>query len=73
VTTDATTRLSRPDAARYLGLSIGTLRNYDRDGKLVPERDQHGQCWYPLPVLDEFVSVNVLLCSRGERPPRVAP
>jgi hypothetical protein len=66
---DATpARLSRPDAARYLGLSIGTLRNYDREGKLVAERDERGQWWYPLAALDAFVSVNQLLCSRGERP-----
>ncbi len=68
VTTDETTRLSRPDAARYLGLSIGTLRNYDAQGKLVAERDERGQWWYPLAALDAFVAVNVLLCSRGERP-----
>ena len=70
MTTDATTRLSRPDAARYLGLSIGTLRNYDAQGKLVAERDERGQWWYPLATLDEFASLNVLLCSRGERAAR---
>lgn len=72
MTTDATTRLSRPDAARYLGLSIGTLRNYDRDGKLVAERDERGQWWYPLTALDDFAALNVLLCSRGERAGRTA-
>jgi hypothetical protein len=56
-----------------LGLSIGTLRNYDREGKLVAERDERGQWWYPLAALDEFVSVNQLLCSRGERPSAHAP
>jgi MerR HTH family regulatory protein len=61
-------RLSRPDAARYLGLSIGTLRNYDREGKFKAERDERGQWWYSLAALDRFVSVNQLLCSRGERP-----
>jgi hypothetical protein len=50
-----------------LGLSIGTLRNYDAQGKLVAERDERGQWWYPLATLDEFASLNVLLCSRGER------
>lgn len=67
VTSDAPARLSRPDAARYLGLSIGTLRNYDREGKLVAERDKHGQWWYPLAMLDDFANHNVLLCSDGER------
>ena len=68
MTTDATTRLSRPDAARYLGLSIGTLRNYHQQEKLVPEWDEERYQWmYPVPLLDSFASVNVLLCSRGER------
>jgi hypothetical protein len=69
-TSDAPARLSRPDAARYLGLSIGTLRNYHQQGKLSPEVDERGQWWYPLATLDEFVSVNQLLCSRGIRPAR---
>jgi hypothetical protein len=72
VTTDDM-RLSRPDAAKYLGLSIGTMRNYHQQGKLSPEVDEHGQWWYPLTVLDEFASVNVLLCSRGERALRARP
>lgn len=73
MTSDAPARLSRPDAARYLGLSIGTLRNYDREGKLVAERDERGQWWYPLAALEEFVSVNQLLCARGERSSVLAP
>jgi hypothetical protein len=72
VTSDAPARLSRPDAARYLGLSIGTLRNYHREGKLIPEPDERGQWWYPLATLDEFAAANVLLCARGERA-RIAP
>lgn len=67
VTTDAPARLSRPDAAKYLGLSIGTLRNYHQQEKLVPEWDEERYQWmYPVPLLDAFASVNVLLCSRGE-------
>ena len=61
--------LSRSEAARYLGLSYGTLRNYHRDGKLVPLWNQErGQWVYPLAALDEFVAANVLLTAKGERP-----
>jgi Helix-turn-helix domain len=68
VTTDEP-GLSRPDAARYLGLSVGTLRNYHREEKLVPTWDEEGMRWmYPLPLLDRFVKDNVLLTAKGERP-----
>ena len=61
--------LSRPDAARYLGLSYGTLRNYHQNGKLVPTWDEErGQWIYPLAQLDAFVAANVLLTAKGERP-----
>lgn len=69
MTTDEPAGLSRPDAAKYLGLSVGTLRNYHREEKLVPTWDQEGMRWlYPLPLLDRFVSDNVLLTAKGERP-----
>lgn len=61
--------LSRPDAAKYLGLSVGTLRNYHTDKKLVPTWDKEGRQWlYPLPLLEAFVQANVLLTAKGERP-----
>lgn len=71
MTTDEPVSLSRPDAAKYLGLSIGTLRNYHREEKLVPTWDEEGLRWlYPLPLLDRFVAANVLLTAKGERPHR---
>lgn len=68
MTTDDTS-LSRPDAAKYLGLSVGTLRNYHKDRKLVGLWSvKNGRWEYPLAVLDAFAAVNVLLCQHGERP-----
>ena len=61
--------LNRNEASRYLGLSVGTLRNYHQDGKLVPVwNEERGRWDYPLAALAEFVAANVLLTSKGERP-----
>jgi hypothetical protein len=66
--------LSRPEAAKYLGLSVNTLRNYHRGEKLVPTWSaERGRWEYPLGMLDQFVAANVLLTAKGERPSVRAP
>lgn len=67
MSTDETVRLNRPSAAKFLGLSVGTLRNYHKEEKLIPEWNAEvGQWEYPLAQLHGFASVNVLLCEKGE-------
>jgi putative resolvase len=39
------------EAAKYLGVSISTLRRWEIDGKLVPERTQGQQRRYPISLL----------------------
>lgn len=38
-------------AAKYLGVSVSTLRRWENDGKLVPERTQGQQRRYPISLL----------------------
>jgi putative resolvase len=39
------------EAAKYLGVSVSTLRRWEIDGKLVPERTQGQQRRYPISLL----------------------
>ncbi len=39
------------EAAKYLGVSVSTLRRWENDGKLVPERTQGQQRRYPISLL----------------------
>lgn len=40
------------EAAKYLSVSASTLRRWEREGKLIPERTQGGQRRYPLSLLE---------------------
>ena len=40
------------EAAKYLSVSSSTLRRWEREGKLIPERTQGGQRRYPLSLLE---------------------
>lgn len=48
------TYLRVKEAADYLNVSIGTLRNWDASGKLKPVRSSGGQRCYPIDYLDKF-------------------
>jgi excisionase family DNA binding protein len=39
------------EAAKYLGVSVSTLRRWEIDGKLIPERTQGQQRRYPISLL----------------------
>ncbi len=52
-TTETTPDLvSIGEAARLLGVSIGTLRRWEEDGKLIPERTLGGHRRYTRASLD---------------------
>lgn len=46
------------EAAKHLGVSISTLRRWESEGKLVPNRTQSGHRRYDLNLLDGFKPVH---------------
>jgi excisionase family DNA binding protein len=49
---DRTMRIG--EAASYLGVSVETLRRWDRDGSLIPRRNRTGARFYTATQLDEY-------------------
>lgn len=43
------------EAAKYLNLSLNTLRNMDKDGRLTPIRTEGGHRRYKQSDLDEYI------------------
>lgn len=55
-TADDTTLLSVSQAATYLGISPATLRRWDREGKLTPQRSLGNERVYTKAAVDSFVA-----------------
>jgi PAS domain S-box-containing protein/excisionase family DNA binding protein len=53
-------------AARYLGVSISTLRRMDKEGVLVPSRTPGGHRRYSRQMLDEYIKRLASAGARGE-------
>lgn len=47
-------------AAEILGVSVETLRNWDKKGKLVAKRDKNGYRIYKISELESFAKKNGL-------------
>lgn len=41
-------------AAEILGVSVETLRNWDKSGRLTAKRDKNGYRMYRIPELEKF-------------------
>lgn len=44
--------LHRTDAARYLGVSLSTIKRFEKEGVLVPSKDKDGTNWFDMPQLE---------------------
>lgn len=51
------------EAAEYLGVSISTLRRWELEGKLIPERTKGGQRRYPASIL----SPQTVACATSDK------
>lgn len=58
--------VSIQEAARILGVSVATLRNWDREGRLVPVRTLGGHRRYDLAEISGVL-------QRGVGPPKTEP
>lgn len=61
-------------AAQMLGLTIQTLRNWEKTGKLLPQRSQGGQRYYLLEDIQRFaldLEKLGLAWARSEQPPEI--
>ena len=55
-------------ASEILGVSIETLRNWDKSGKLKPKRDKkNGYRLYNIPQLESFIKKNKLKRPEAKR------
>lgn len=55
MTKENTPLLTAREAAKYLNVSLSTLRKIERDGKLVPFRTPGGHRRYSLQMLDDYL------------------
>ncbi|MDD2823524.1 MAG: MerR family DNA-binding transcriptional regulator [Candidatus Daviesbacteria bacterium] len=56
------------DAARYLGISIDTLRNWESQGKISASRTTGGQRKYLVSALDILKHTNIYLINKDAEP-----
>ncbi|MFA6454179.1 MAG: MerR family DNA-binding transcriptional regulator, partial [Microgenomates group bacterium] len=56
------------EAARYLKVSIDTLRNWEDQGKISPSRTTGGQRKYLLSDLDKIKQTSIYLINRDTKP-----
>ena len=54
MTSDNRRVLAAKEAAKYLGISLATLRKVERAGELVPSRTPGGHRRYSVAMLDEY-------------------
>lgn len=45
-------RLGRTDTARYLKVSLATIKRFEKEGILKPTKDEHGHNWFDMPQLE---------------------
>ena len=50
-------RMTAPQAAEYLGISLVTLGKMEKEGELVPFRTPGGHRRYSLEILEEYVEM----------------
>ena len=62
--------LSLGDAARQLGVSVDTLRRWDRDGKIRTERDENDRRRVPVAEVERLRSAPPRHRTRDALPPR---
>lgn len=65
--------LTISQASDFLNVSIGTLRNWHKQGKLIPKRTAGGQRRYPLSQLKDFQNSDLNLDSYFVRNGRLTP
>lgn len=52
--TNPLNRLGRTDAARYLGVSLASIKRFEKEGLLSPTKDDKGVHWFDMGELDAY-------------------